>query len=333
MDDNKNPSNTLFRLGFESATKVLENEETSRMALVERKLPFGIKFLDQACSGILPDDMVLIGARTGAGKTEISTLIALTNALNNKRVKFFALEASRGEIERRIKFNILSYLYHDDNMREPGNISYRLWYEGKCPFLKRYEPDFEDYKANLSPLMTYYREGSFNINNFSTLVLALNQEIDLIVVDHIQYFDTEGRNENQEYSDIVKKIRDVSQLDRIPVVLVSHLRKSGGGSMPILAPDESEFMGTSNIPKVATKVVTLAPGKSLGDGRFETYFRVCKNRIEGSTNRYVGVCTFDTKTNSYEKSYQLATIEYTERGMQTLVGIQDINELPYWARD
>ena len=40
------------------------------------KLSFGVKFLDAALGGILPDDLVLIGAPSGVGKTGFVTNLA-----------------------------------------------------------------------------------------------------------------------------------------------------------------------------------------------------------------------------------------------------------------
>ena len=60
---------------------------------------FGIKYLDAALHGIKPNDLILIGASSGAGKTELCTHIAKTNAKLGKRVRYIALEAEKNEIE------------------------------------------------------------------------------------------------------------------------------------------------------------------------------------------------------------------------------------------
>ena len=43
---------------------------------------FGIKYLDDKLEGILQGDLILLGARSGAGKSTIADIIATHNAQN-----------------------------------------------------------------------------------------------------------------------------------------------------------------------------------------------------------------------------------------------------------
>jgi replicative DNA helicase len=54
---------------------------------------FGVTYLDAALKGICPNDLILIGATSGAGKTELCAQIARINAKLGKRVNYIALEA------------------------------------------------------------------------------------------------------------------------------------------------------------------------------------------------------------------------------------------------
>ncbi|HND85068.1 MAG TPA: DnaB-like helicase C-terminal domain-containing protein, partial [Pseudobdellovibrionaceae bacterium] len=57
---------------FDDAPKVFQDNEHRGRNLI----PFGISFLDGALDGILPNDLILIGAATGAGKTTLATQLA-----------------------------------------------------------------------------------------------------------------------------------------------------------------------------------------------------------------------------------------------------------------
>ena len=70
-------------------------------------LKFGVSFVDDSLLGILPDDLILVGAPSGVGKTQFCVNLALANVSVGKRVHFFALEAGKYEIERRLKWQIL----------------------------------------------------------------------------------------------------------------------------------------------------------------------------------------------------------------------------------
>jgi replicative DNA helicase len=98
--------------------KLLDNLKRFRDRVTEERLQrtqqgascltFGVQFLDEAVGGIYSNDLVLYGAKTGIGKTQLATITAMANAANGKRVHFFALEAEQHEIERRIKYQILT---------------------------------------------------------------------------------------------------------------------------------------------------------------------------------------------------------------------------------
>ena len=56
---------------------------------------YGVKFLDDYLLGIKQTDFILIGAYSGAGKTELAYNIAFENA-KKTNVHLFALEAKQG---------------------------------------------------------------------------------------------------------------------------------------------------------------------------------------------------------------------------------------------
>ena len=106
-----------FDENFVSAAERVTNERPERAELVGRQLSYGIQFLDDILRGILPHDLILLGASTGAGKTEAAKQIAMHNALLGKRVHYFALEAEPKEIERRVKYALLVHHLRTDKSR------------------------------------------------------------------------------------------------------------------------------------------------------------------------------------------------------------------------
>ena len=87
-------------------------------------IKFGIEYLDLATDGLSESDLCLIGAESGAGKTEISTLIAQSALKQQKKVYFFALEAEKYEMNKRIHFRIFSSLI-------ANKVHYRHFVRGK----------------------------------------------------------------------------------------------------------------------------------------------------------------------------------------------------------
>ena len=73
---------------------------------------------------------MLIGAETGAGKTALATAIAKNNANAGRRVYYIALEAEPKEIERRIKYELITEFAARDNLPEKYDLTYVDWYRG-----------------------------------------------------------------------------------------------------------------------------------------------------------------------------------------------------------
>ena len=78
---------------FSRSPDRLDGELEERLAEAERALKYHHAFLDDYLRAILPADLILIGAPTGLGKTDLALNIATTNALLGKRVHYFALAA------------------------------------------------------------------------------------------------------------------------------------------------------------------------------------------------------------------------------------------------
>ena len=91
------------------------SERDNRIDVAMRGMNYHNAYLDDRLRMILPHDLVIITARTGVGKTSCALDVAIANALNERRVGYFALEAEPVELERKIKFRWLvnqAYLRH-----------------------------------------------------------------------------------------------------------------------------------------------------------------------------------------------------------------------------
>jgi hypothetical protein len=322
---------------FETFAQRVDSEREERTALGRNRLSFGVHFLDVALKGIFANDLILLGAKTGRGKTHLATLIAMTNAAKGKHVFYFALEAEKKEIERRQKFTLLS------EMVRAGCAATRNWERAdRMNYLDWYAGDLEDitgpYEASVSEaigkkyatLHTYYREQDFYAEHFEALVMQHQAEADLFILDHLHYVDSEDPNDNRGYKTIVKKVRDTALRIGKPVVVIAHLRKSDRRSGR-LVPDEEDFHGTSDVPKMATKIVLLAPAFDYDSGDphlWPTYISPAKCRPDGSRTRYVGRVLFDQRTGKYLDDYEIGTMTADA----TKFEIADARKIPRWAR-
>jgi hypothetical protein len=320
--------------GFQLGAARVWTEHEERMAVARRgHLEFGVPFIGDALGSVMANDLILLGAETGGGKTELARYIAMHNASLGKRVHFLALEADKSEIERRTKWGfLLEFLETRCYAARKRSLNYLDWIEGRlddiaAPFEKAAS---EITQRHLGKMQSFYRVKDFTITHLEKVFDEIAAETDMLVLDHIHFVDHEGANENQAQQFIVKKLRDLQQKHAKAVIVVAHLRK-GDGRSERLIPTKDDFMGTKQISGISTKAIMLAPAydQPLHEQRhrWKTYIAPLKCRVDGSRSRYVGLCTFDARKNKYEKKYQLGRV--IDRGTK-FVALTN-RELPDWA--
>lgn len=288
-----------------------------------QSLQFGVSYLDMALRGIERDDFIVVGAAPGAGKTELSTMMALHNAMEGKRVHFFALEAGRNEIEKRMLYKGIISRVNENS----GKYNYYDWLRGDFPELEQHTRAAAEELNKIDNLSIYYRDSSFTPHTFKQIFTALNGKSDLIVVDHLHYFDFDNDNENKAIAEIVKQIRDMVLINEIPVILVAHLRKAFKATAP-LVPELDDFHGTSEIGKIATKAIILSPGDRQGPNIYSTYVRVGKCRQDGSVTKYVAQIRYNSSTSDYENGYKLGILSANGKEFKELKKDQH----PNWSK-
>jgi hypothetical protein len=318
-----------FGLHFESVADRVKNEREERLANAKRLLPYGITFLDDALGGILPHDLVVLGARTGSGKTSLATIIAQENVRRGKRVHFFALEADPREIERRMKYRFVYDLARLKD-HEKERMSYRSWVLGRVDDLTAaIEPQAEERFAELRGLHTYYRGALFTVGEMDKLFRAIRDQCDLIVLDHLHYIDSpDETNELRAQKEITKRIRDLAISLGVPVLVVAHLRKRDRASLGEVVPDLEEFMGSSDIAKIATSCIMLAAApRPEGAITWGTYVHIAKDRLDGR-NHYIGKVFWNPRRNAYEPEYRIGRIDIATSAWNEITA-----NWPRWAQN
>lgn len=331
MTEPRDPLAFDFGIGFESAPNRLKNERDERVERGKLEIQYHHGFLDDLLRGIAPNDLIVLGAETGAGKTEFARGVAARNAKQGKRVYYFALEAEEKEIERRTKYGIVLGLLSRENKPRREEVNYPDWYRGKCEDIIGEDIDTQADRMlalEYRTLHTYYRGSKFDHDDIKRLFLAIQSDADLIVLDHLHYVDIDDENENRGFKKTVKMIRDVALGIGRPVILVVHLRKRDMRSKAIV-PDAEMIHGSSDIAKICTRVIMLAPARSMRNrdpGISNTFFYVPKDRVGGATG-LVALCEFDRRQRGYLQRYTL--------GRMSPAGdeFEPLDDLPRWAKN
>lgn len=318
-------------MGFFDSTEVSPEEVKGRIGADKNLLTFGVKYLDDAMKGILSHDLVLLGASSGVGKTAFCCNLARANLELGKRVHFFALEAEQYEIERRIKFGIFMRQLFSLPVHERGifNVNYQDWYLGRFWENGKMLEAMADheFRTKYKGLYTFYKENNFDVNDLIVNVTQIAPVTDLIILDHVHYFDYDGDKESIAIKEIAKAARMLALENGKPIILISHLRKRDRFSTDI-CPGLEEFHGSSDLYKIATKAITLAPGGEVDDGRFETFIRIVKNRLDGGVTRYMGKTIYNFSGGYYENIYEIGhSSQSSDKGFVSL----DRHKYPKWS--
>jgi hypothetical protein len=311
---------------FQAASVRLEGTVEYKNELAARCMDFNVPFLDDYCCGIHPTDLIICSAASGAGKTTLGTLLAEEAAVTGKRVYLFALEAHRNEMELRMLYREMQSLAGAVHASKQIP-SFTQWMYGRGQLNPEWEKQARDRLAKFTEtLFTYYRRDSFSSADITRTFNEAADEGDLIILDHLHYVDTDGKNENHELKQIVKAIRDVALAREVPVIVMAHLRKRDRTGRQLI-PTTDDIHGSSDVTKVATKVVMLAPLTGHLPTKPDvarTGMAVIKDRYRGNTG-HVAILNYDLGKLCYQRPYVVARLGYNHST------ITQLEQLPSWA--
>jgi replicative DNA helicase len=294
------------------------------------KIPLGVPYFDDVLGGVYPRDLLLVGAATGVGKTELAVQIAQAGAKSGIPTYLFALEAEPGEVSARLYYNELGKL-----VRNP-KLDFGGWWRGDWPHL---DAEYGDMiRAKLEPELKnlntlYKKKGDFTPQNLSQELERMSECAGLVVLDHIHVIDPVDNDDLKAQQKTVRILRDLAIEIGIPVVAVSHIRKKNVGNQSILIPEIDDLHGSSSLPKIATQVVVLARdwnGHRPAPHLSPTFMQVPKDR-RGRGSTYVARVYYDLSLGRYEKAYELGRIEYENRRPQ--FRLLDRQHLPHYAKN
>jgi replicative DNA helicase len=318
---------TMEMLDFSEAWK--KEREKRRAIKAGQICTFGIAPLDDALFGMLPDDLVVIGADSAVGKSQLCLDMAIQNAMMKRQVMLYFLEGGDEAAMRRIIWKTITEHYYKEHSHNGVEMDQRKWsmnFHDKSAFIDELEDKMlEKWGKQLDGYLKIATfESTFELKDLVDSFPTYNP--DLIIVDHLQYFDIANpKSELQEVGQILKTLKGITQFSQIPVVLVSHLRKKGNERG---LPDQEDFYGTSNIAKIASLAITIAPaqvGEDHAKGVYPTFFRIVKSRTKVSPNLGM-LCKFNINTQQYDSKYQIYRLS---EGRPTKPLTQF--ELPKWA--
>lgn len=265
---------------------------------------YGIKYLDDKLVSINKGELVLIGATSGSGKSQLAYIIAKTNATRGVKTALFSLENSQGDILRKEIYNRYRKLCQEWKMtfRDFNLVMKNQTYDGEILQVAK-----EQAMESIKGIWLYEKptEG-FTVEDMKReFDRAAKDGCKLLIVDHLDYFDQINGNEKDECKylrEIMKAIRKMIEVYQVPVIAFSQFRKPTDQKMII--PTQYEFYGSSDKAKIATTIIVLAKNydRVSGENESHTYIAIRKDRFGMQS---VADCVYDLKTNTYRAGYTL----------------------------
>lgn len=272
---------------------------------------FGVKYLDDKLCGILKGDLVLIGARSGSGKSTIAEHIAKTNANMGIKVTLFSLENFKGD-------NLLTTAYYKyKELTKMWDLSQRVFVTRKFNVDKEALKQAEIFAYNkLKNIDFVYRQNDYTREDLKDgIVKAIREnKAEMLIIDHIDYLDKYGNETELEHiTSLMKEIRDAQLAYKIPVICISHLRKNSAGDVKI--PSMDEFIGSSNKAKISTVSILFAPDDNENTdlatpNRKGTWCCIRKLRMGGFDNTCAKLY-FNKRIGAYENNYEVYKVNYS----------------------
>jgi replicative DNA helicase len=183
-------------------------------------VPSGFLDLDSLTGGLHPQDLLIVAARPGVGKSALALQIALAVAEQQRPVLFFSLEMGRIQLLERLaamrcRLDLMAVRQRCLNETQLGCLFEQL---GKLASLPIYIND----AAAQSPL---------SMRNLALRFRAEHGPIGLVVVDYLQLMQSGDKNENrvQEVSAISRGLKLLAKELDAPVLALSQLSRAVEG--------------------------------------------------------------------------------------------------------
>jgi replicative DNA helicase len=231
----------------------------------------GYARLDDITGGFTPEELIVVAGPTGSGKTHFVQNLIINLVLNNNPTLFFTLEMP--PVETTIRFM-------------------------KMVRTKVHE-------LILSELPIYYYYGT----NVTLPILeraiqkGIEEGIKVVVIDHIHFFAKGNDNQAAEIGNIAREIKLLARKYKLPIILISHVRKTGN---PSKIPSLEDIKDSSGIAQDADTVMVVWRDMESDDEQTqrELKVKVRKNRRRG----LLGGCQYLMDKNGY-----LNEVEWSHR--------------------
>lgn len=178
-------------------------------------LETGFKCLDKCLWGLQKNDLIIVAARAGVGKTAFAlNVISHAGLENKKKVAFFSLEMPKNQIAERL-FSISTEISNSD--LKAGRVTSKF-------------KTIEQVKKNLQDSKIFIDDQSNNTVQSMLLKakrLKRKEGLDLVVIDYLQFIKPQEKSGNrfQDVGEIARGLKSMARELNVPVVALCQLNR------------------------------------------------------------------------------------------------------------
>lgn len=261
-------------------TKILETTveiEKNCRNLSDYSLYTGLLDLDNIICGLHNQELTIIGARPGMGKTTLALQIAEKIACSNKNVLFVSLEMSETQLIQKM-------------IAQAGNVKGYRMRMGTVE-----DEDWKKIKKAVEELALLNFNISSKIKTIQQLEVAAHRlknknKLDLLIVDYIQLMKSKDKFSlrEQEVADISRRLKLMSLELNIPIVALCQLNRNASNAEPNL----NDLRESGSLEQDADNIIFIYKENQEND---LTTLKVAKQRA-GETGKAVVAFRKDIST-------------------------------------
>lgn len=238
---------TMFS-AFQRLVTEINEKKKARENGREMVIRTGIKALDRIIDGFAPNDLIVVGARPGAGKTAIAMHFAKTAATKGVPVVFFAAEMSAEQLSER-------YFYSEEQQVSAQALRY-----GEVD--ARLEDAFRRHNQRIYELPFHIcDDANMDILQIRSICKNLRRrgKCSMVIIDYLQLIvggEGNGKTRNDAVNEVSRACKKLAKELQAPVILLSQLSRqceSRQDKRPVV----SDLRDSGGIEQDADKVLLI----------------------------------------------------------------------------
>lgn len=277
---------------FAAMMKAMQDIEDKYNSKTEDKYFTGFYDLDKLTAGLHPEELTIIAARPGVGKTAYALQMMLQMAKKGIKSLFVSREMSEMQIAKRILANLSAI--DGQKLRLCKSLTDADWEKigyAMANEVSQLPIELNDRLSSIQEIRAYCRE------------LKTRGNLDLLIVDYLQLCKSLKKvdNRTQEVADISRQLKEISLEFGIPVVALSQLTRDNVRSGR--EPELYDLKESGSLEQDADNVIFLHVPEGTDETQDNFEIKVIVGKQRNGATGYIFL-------KYYRRTFKLCNLKY-----------------------